>query len=91
MKLGQPEPLGTIDQDRIRGWNIEAAFDDRGADQYLEPSMIEVLHDPLQITLTHLAMRDLDLTFGYQLRNLLRNAFDILDAVMHEVDLTASF
>ena len=43
IKIGQPEPIGPIDDDRVRVRNIEAALDDRGANEHVDFSGDEPL------------------------------------------------
>jgi len=58
VQIGEAEAVGVIDDDRIDGGNIQAAFDDRGADQDIGLAAKEFEHDPFQLPFVHLAVAD---------------------------------
>ena len=90
MQLREAELVGAIDDDGVRGRHVDAAFDDGGADQHVAALMIEIEHDLLEFALAHLAMADGDARFGHQLGQRAGGFLDGLDAVVHEVDLSAA-
>jgi hypothetical protein len=90
MQLREAEPIRTIDDDGVCGGDVDAALDDRRADEHVEVAMVEREHDLLERALRHLSMRDADLRFRQELLEIARDALDVLDAVVHEVHLAAA-
>ena len=52
--------------------------------------MVEVEHYPFEITFAHLSVPHLDTRIGNQFRELARDFIDVLNLVVHEVDLPAT-
>ena len=74
VQLREAELVGAIDDDRVRGGHVDAALDDRRADQQVAALVIEVEHDLLQLALAHLPVADGDARFGYELGDRTRGA-----------------
>ena len=51
VQLREAELVGAIDDDRVGGRDVDAALDDRRADQHVEPLVIEVEHHLLELAL----------------------------------------
>jgi hypothetical protein len=58
VELGQAEMVGPLDDNGVGGRNIDAGFDNRGADQHVETLVVEVVHHAFQLALAHLAVAD---------------------------------
>ena len=90
MQLREAEPIGAIDDDRVRARHVDARFDDRRTDEHVEALPVEIEHHLLELALGHLAVRDAKARFGEQLAELARGLFDRVDFVMQEIHLTAT-
>ena len=87
VQLREPEQIGAVDDERVDGRDVEAALDDRGADQHVVLAFPEVEHHPLEATLVHLPVRDADARLGDELAQLLAHVVDVLHAVVDEEHL----
>ena len=67
VQLRQAEAVGAIDDDRVGGRHVDAAFDNRRAQQDIEAPVVEIQHDLLELALGHLAVTDANARFRYQL------------------------
>ena len=90
MQLREAEPIGAIDDDRVRARHVDAGFDDRRADEHVEALPVEIEHDLFELALGHLAVRDAEARFGEQLAELARGLFDRVDFVVQEIHLAAA-
>ena len=90
VQLREAEAVGAVDQDRVGGRHVDAGLDDRGADEHLEAPVVEVEHELLEVALAHLAVADADRRLGHQPPQALREELDVLDRVVHEIDLPAA-
>jgi hypothetical protein len=88
--LREAESIGAVDDDGVRGGNVDPALDDGGADQHVEAAMIEVQHELLEVALAHLAVPDGHAGLRYELADRLGGLLDGLDRVVHEIDLAAA-
>src|SRR5690606_9226537 len=61
MQLRQTEPVRAVDDDRVRGRDVDAALDDRRADEHVDLAVIEREHDFLERALRHLPVRNANL------------------------------
>ena len=82
MQLREAELVGAIDDDRVRGRHVDAAFDDRRADQQVAALVVEVEHDLLELALAHLAVADRDARFGHQLGERLARSCSIVSTLL---------
>ena len=87
VQLGEPEPVGAIDDERVDVRDVEPALDDRRADEHVVVALPEVEHDALEPSLVHLAVRDPDARLGHELAEVLGDELDVLDLVVHEEHL----
>ena len=67
VELGQSIHVRAVHDQGVGGRDIEAGFDDVGADQDVNRAVVEAVHHPLQIRHRHPAMGDLELHFGHVL------------------------
>ena len=51
VQLGEPEAVGAVDDDGVRGRHVDARLDDGGAHQHVEAPVVEVQHHALEIAL----------------------------------------
>ena len=49
VELGKAEPVGAIDDERVRARNVEPAFDDRGRQQHVIFAVVEGAHPLLDL------------------------------------------
>ena len=88
VEIGQAEAIGAVDDDRVGVRNIEAALDDRGANEHVDLAGDEALHDVFQLVRVHLAVADVDARASGQSSAILSRTCSIdLDAVVQEINL----
>ena len=68
--------------------DVHPRFDDGGAEQDVEFTVIKIQHDPFQNRLIHLAVGDGDPGLGHHPLQLGVDMLDGLHPVVHEIDLT---
>ena len=90
MELGQTEPVRILDDEGVDVGDVDAGFDDRGADQDLYLAVGHPLHDVAQLVLVHLAVGHGDLGPRMPVFQGGRAAGDGLHAVVEIVDLAAA-
>ena len=61
VELGEAEHVGAMDDEGVRGRDVEAGFDDRGREEDIVGAVVEGVHDVLELGRRHLAMRHRDL------------------------------
>ena len=64
VEIAQAEPVGAVDDDGVGVGNIEAALDDRGADEHVDLAFDEPVHDVFEFVFAHLAVADIDAECG---------------------------
>ena len=90
VQLRQAEAVCPVDNDGIRRRHIEAAFNNRCAQQDVEAALVKIEHDLFKLPLRHLTVPDSDFRLGYQLLYLLFDAANILDAIVDKKHLSAA-
>ena len=60
IQIGEAEPVGAINDDRVGVGNVEAALDDRGADEHVGMAFDEPVHDGFEFVVAHLTVADVD-------------------------------
>ena len=60
VQLRQAQAVGVVDHDGVGGGHVDAALDDRRAQQHVEAPVVEIHHQLLEVALAHLAMADAD-------------------------------
>ena len=90
VKLGQPEPVGAVNDDRVRARDIEPAFDDRGREQHFVALFIERAHPFLDFTRRHLAVCSDRADFGHRIAQPFFDRFHVRDARHHDEALPAA-
>ena len=87
VELREPEQVGAVDDERVHRRHVEAALDDRRADEHVVLAVGEVEHDPLEPALVHLPVRDRDARLGHEVAHLLGDVLDVLHPVVDVEDL----
>ena len=87
IEIGQAEAIGAIDDDGVGVRNIEAALDDRGADEHVDFSGDETLHDVFEFVRVHLAVAEVDPRLRTKLGDAIAHFLDRLHAVVQKIDL----
>ena len=80
IELRQTEHVGAMHDQRVRGRNIEAGFDDRGREQHVVLAVVERRHDVFEHARRHLAVRDRDAHLRHVLVEEVLDPGDVLDA-----------
>ena len=87
IEIGQAEPVRAVDDDGVRVRNIEAALDDRRADQHVDLAGNETRHDLFQFVRVHLAVAEFDARLRTKLGDPIAHSLDRLHAIVQEVNL----
>ena len=90
VKVGQAEAVGAVDDDGVGVGNIEAAFNDRGAEQDVGLAGDKGGHDVLEFLFGHLAVSGQDTCVGQEFFQSFFKQADRFDPVVQEVDLAPS-
>ena len=84
VELSQPEQVGALDDQRVRGWDVEARLDDRGAHQHVRVAAQELEHVVLELALGHLAVSHRHARLGHHRADPLGGLVDRVDPVVQE-------
>ena len=90
MQLREAETIRPVDDHRIGIGNIDAVFDDGGADENVAAPLVEIGHHAFQTALGHLPVADANARLGCQFRYLVGGAVDALHFVVKIEDLAAA-
>ena len=90
IKFRQAETIRAIYNNGIRVWNIDAAFDDRRADQHVVIAFHEFCHDVFQLAGRHLPMRDDRSRCRDEFLDHFLHLIDGLHTIVQEEDLSAA-
>ena len=90
MKLGEPHAVGVFDDQGVRARQVDAGFDDRGANENVDLAADQHLPDILQLLALHLAVGIGDLGFGEFLHQPPCHEVDVFHAVVKIQHLAAS-
>ena len=89
IELCESQLVGPVDQDRVCARHVEAALDDRRAEQHVRVAAVEAEHHVLELALAHLAVGDQKPRLGHGALEHLLDRADRAHPVVHEEDLTA--
>ena len=87
VQLTKSETFGSIDDESVHRWQVDAGLDDGGADEHVEASFPEIDHHPFERALVHLTVGDGDAGVGHQLAETSRDLIDVGDPIVYEEDL----
>ena len=90
VKLGQAKLVGAIDDDGVGAGHIDAGFDDGGAYQHVETTVIEVTHHRFQFSFAHLPMGNANAGIRDQLANVRCGFLHGVDIVVQVIHLPAA-
>ena len=90
VELRQAEAVGAVHDDGVGGRDVDAGFDNGGAQQQVGTLLGEVAHHALQLALGQLAVADHDARLGQQLGERLAHVLDGVDFVVQKVHLPAA-
>ena len=90
VELGEPEVVGVLDDQRVRGGDVDPRLDDRGAHEHVGVAAQERHHARLELGLLELAVGDLEAHLRAQPAQALGDLVDRLDAVVHVERLAAA-
>ena len=88
--LSESEFVGTIHDDGIGIGNVDAGFNDGGADQNIGSLVIKIRHHLLELFFAHLTMADEDSCRWHQLLEFIGNPFDVFYLIVQVINLTAA-
>ena len=87
MQFREAISIRFVDEDRIRVWNIQAAFDDGRCQQNIGSVLDEVNHDLLQRPFGHLSVPDEYFCLRRDSLESGSNRVHVFNTVMHEENL----
>ena len=90
MELREAELVRALDDDGVRGRNVNARFNNGGAEKQVESLLIELAHHALELALMHLTVSDRNAGFGDKLFEPKPRVLHGFDFVVKEVDLAAA-
>lgn len=90
VELGEAEAVGAFDDEGVAVGDVDAGFDDGGADEDVEFACDETGHDFFEGEGGHLPVADCDAELGVHLADGVGDGFDGLDAVVEVEDLSAA-
>ena len=90
VEIGEPEPLGVVDQDRVRPLDVEAALHDRRRNQHIEIAAHERGHRLLERVVAHLAVGGRIARLGDERRQVARARLEGGDPIVDEIHLAAA-
>lgn len=90
VEVGEAEAVGAVDDNGVGVGDVDAGFDDGGADQDVGFGVDEFLHDAFEDFGLHLAVTVEDACFGAELLQFGLHVLDAGDAVVQEKDLPAA-
>jgi len=88
VQISEPVIVGLMNEHRIRIRNIDAAFDDRRADQHVRFTSHKAQHSRFEFGRSHLPVSDVVTSFRDNLFQPCGNFMNVVDTVMNEEDLT---
>ncbi len=80
VELRQAEHIGTMNDQRVRGWNVEPGFDDGGREQHVIFAVVEGRHDVVEHGRRHLAVCNDDAHLRHMLVEEILGLGEIIDA-----------
>jgi hypothetical protein len=90
VKLSKSKPFGTVHDNCVGTWYINATFNDCCADKNVEPLMVEIPHHSFELNFRHLTMGYTNVTFRYQFSQMIGSSFDGAYLVVQDKYLTTS-
>ena len=90
MEAGEADAVGAVDDDGVGVGDVEAAFDDGGAEEDVGFATKEGAHGGVDGGGGHLAVGDDDAGFGEAAGKVATTGFEAADFVVDEVDLAAA-
>src|SRR5436309_15349342 len=87
IQIGETKLIRAINDDRVCIWNIQAAFDDRGANEHVSFARDKSCHHRLELVGVHLAVAYLDPGLRTKMHNSIAYSLDARDAVMYKEHL----
>ena len=91
IQIRQAETIGAINDNGVGVWNIQAAFDNRGADQNVDFSADKAMHRRFQFIRIHLAMAKFHPGIWTKIGDAIADLFDCLHPIVQEKNLALSF
>jgi hypothetical protein len=67
VELGEAQSVGSVHEDGVRAGNVEPVLDEGRRDEKIRLVMVEAEHDPLELALRHLTVRDVDARLRHEL------------------------
>jgi len=90
VEVGEAEAFGVFDEEGVAVGNVDAAFDDGGAEEEVEAAVDEGVHDFGELGFAHLSVGDGDAEVGEESSEAVFDVVDGFDAVVEVEDLSAA-
>src|SRR5438067_5734942 len=91
IQIGQAETIRPINDNGVGIWNVQAAFDDGGADQHIDVSHDKAMHHRFQFIGIHLAVAKLNARIQTEFSDAIAHFLDRLHAIMQKKNLALPF
>src|SRR5439155_22628953 len=91
IQIGQAETIRAINDNGVGIWNVQAAFDDGGADQHIDVSHDKAMHHRFQFIGIHLAVAKLNARIQTEFSDAIAHFRDRLHAMMQKKNLAQQF
>ena len=90
VELRETELVGMVDEHRVGGRDVDARLNNGRGDEHIDAVGDEVHHHLLELVILHLCVADAHARLRHHPPNLVGQAVDGIDPVVHEVDLAAA-
>ncbi len=90
IQLAKPKTIGVKNNQCIGAGNVQAAFNDGGAEQHVVVAIIEVHHHVFQTVFLHLAMRNANARLRHQCPQALIKLLNGVHTVVQKIYLSAA-
>ena len=91
IKVRQTETIRAINDNGVGIWNIQAAFDDGGADQNVDFSADKTMHHRFQFIGIHLTVAKFHPRIWAKIGDAVADLFDCLHPIVQEKNLALAF
>ena len=89
VELRQPQPVGVVDDDRVRIRNVQSRLNDGRGHQNVDIALDEIQHNFFQFMFVHLPVGEHDVCLRHQSRHMVCHLVDVIDTVVDIIYLSA--
>ena len=89
VELRQPQPVGVVDDDRVRIRNVQSRLNDGRGHQNVDIALDEIQHNFFQFMFVHLPVGEHDVCLRNKRRHMVCHLVDVVDTVVDIIYLSA--